>query len=121
MPRRKVQVSGTGMDRDRAWVCYFAQQGLPVRAVKFGDIQVFRVTIQPIQFPANPIDSDTFEAETVVTDDWFLLAAIYWCPKQEEFKFKLFKSNKLFNKERSYIIALIRKRHVQCTYISFSR
>lgn len=81
MPGRKVQVSGTGMDRNRAWVCYSAQQSLPVRAIKFGDIQVLRVTVQPIQFSTNPIDSYTLETQTVVTDDWFLLATVHWCSK----------------------------------------
>lgn len=69
------------MDRNRAWVRYSTLQSLPVCAIKFGNVQVLCVTIQPIQFPTNPIDSNTLETQTVVTDDWFSLAAVHWCSK----------------------------------------
>jgi len=59
MPGREVQISSARMDRDSARICYSGLQSFPVSAVEFSDIQMFRVTIQPIQFSANPIDSDT--------------------------------------------------------------
>jgi len=47
------------MDRDGARIRYSGLQSFPVGAVEFSDVQVLGVPVQPVQFSADPIDSDT--------------------------------------------------------------
>lgn len=79
MPGRKVQVSGARMNRNRSRIRYPRLQGLSIGAVEFGNVQMLRVTIQPIQLSTDPIDSDSFQTQTIMTDDGFPFAAVHRC------------------------------------------
>ena len=69
MPRRKEDVSDTGMDGDRSGVFDSGPQRFPVPAVlQFGDVHVLRVPIHPVQLVVDPVDGDAFEAVSVVVD-----------------------------------------------------
>lgn len=55
-----------------------AQQGLSVRAIEFGDIQVLGVPVEPVKFTGDPVDRYAFQAEAVVPDYRFSFPAGQW-------------------------------------------
>lgn len=86
MPRGEVEIAGSRMHDDSSGIGDSALQGLSIGTIELRDVQVFGVPIEPVQLPADPVDSDTLETQTVVAYYGFFLATAYWGSAQRNIK-----------------------------------
>lgn len=68
MPRGKVQVTDSRVHNDRSRIHHATAQRLPSRSIQFGHVQILRVSVQPVQLPAHPIDGNSLKAMRIVAD-----------------------------------------------------
>jgi hypothetical protein len=73
MPASEVQITDSWMRDQRSWILYSSSQRLPLRTIQLRHFQVFAMPVQPVQFTTHPVDCDTFETVTIVSDDFFAL------------------------------------------------
>ena len=76
MPRSEEQVTSTWMDDDGSRIGNAIRfERLPVGAVQLGDFDMFRVSVQPVEFATDPVDGQTFQSHGIVFDDRLFGAA----------------------------------------------
>ena len=70
VPRGEVQVAGARVDDDGARIRNaVGLERAPVGAVQFGHFDVLRVTVEPVDLAAHPVDGDAFQTHRVVFDN----------------------------------------------------
>lgn len=79
VPGREVQVSCARMDHDGPRIRDSTLESLSVGPVEFGDVEVFGVPVEPVEFAPDPIDRDALQPETVVVDDGLSFATFHGC------------------------------------------
>ncbi|KAE9530493.1 hypothetical protein AGLY_010955 [Aphis glycines] len=80
MPTCKVQVTSSRMHSYCSWVLNAGFQRPPIGAVQLGHLQMFTVSVEPIQFSADPIYSDAFQTVAVMSNDLLAFRTSHFRP-----------------------------------------
>jgi len=75
MPTCEVQVTGSRVHSYCSRVLNAGLERSPVGAVQLSHLKMFAVSVQPVQFPANPVHGDSFQTMAVMPDDFLAFCA----------------------------------------------
>jgi hypothetical protein len=72
MPAGEIQVTSSRVNSEGTRISNANFKSFASSAIKLSDIELFAVSVEPVQFATNPIYGDPLKPMAVMADNWLL-------------------------------------------------